>query len=383
LRLLIEARKEMKKILVFGALLALTFYGFTQDYPDSFYNGEKYILKSNILEKEADVFIYLPNDYYTDTLRTYPVHYVTDAPSVSNLYFDLMRFRMSTGEIPQCIVVGLSGDDRNQNLYPGLGAEKYISYLESEVIPFIDDTYRTTSYKVLAGHSLAGNFVTYTMLKQPSLFTAYVAGSPGPPELMIDLLKNTESEADKDMPFRFFFSSIGSKDLTGEDLFQEIEQLLKQIYTEHDQMFFEVNENEDHISNISVNIQHALDKLYRGWLFTLPEDLAITRPADELLKDYIAEVQEKYGEDVYLGEYEVFYPVIDRLGEKKEFSRAIGALHLLLKFHPNSDEAYAYLAHAHLEINKPEKALEYVNKALELNPRNKKARAIRSMLATQ
>ena len=182
--------KTIIKILILVIGLTTQLYG--QEFPNDFYNAEKKTIKSKVLNSDRLLFIYLPNNYDKDITKSYPVHYLTDAPTTSNIYFDLLRLHSLMNYVPQSIVVGLSSNNRNYNLYPEKGAEKYLQFIKSEVIPYIDKNYRTNPFKVVAGHSLGGDFVIYSMLKEPSLFNAYIAGSPGPIEPIIELLDTTE-----------------------------------------------------------------------------------------------------------------------------------------------------------------------------------------------
>ncbi|GAB3241510.1 hypothetical protein GCM10027346_37070 [Hymenobacter seoulensis] len=50
-----------------------------------------------------------------------------------------------------------------------------MSFIEKELIPYIDSRYPTTPYKTLIGHSVGGLAVVNTLLHQPNLFNSYVS----------------------------------------------------------------------------------------------------------------------------------------------------------------------------------------------------------------
>jgi uncharacterized protein len=61
----------------------------------------------------------------------------------------------------------------------GGGAALFLDFLEHELIPFIDRTYRTNSAdRGLLGHSLGGTFALYALEQRPALFQRIVAASP-------------------------------------------------------------------------------------------------------------------------------------------------------------------------------------------------------------
>jgi predicted alpha/beta superfamily hydrolase len=58
------------------------------------------------------------------------------------------------------------------------GADKFLSFVKSEVVPFIDKKYKTLPLRVAVGHSNGGTFISYSLLNEPDLFDAYIAISP-------------------------------------------------------------------------------------------------------------------------------------------------------------------------------------------------------------
>jgi len=58
------------------------------------------------------------------------------------------------------------------------GGEAFTSFLEKELIPYIDQRYATAPYRTLIGHSLSGLMVVNTLLKHNFLFNSYVALDP-------------------------------------------------------------------------------------------------------------------------------------------------------------------------------------------------------------
>ena len=62
------------------------------------------------------------------------------------------------------------------------GGLAFLDFLEKELIPFIDRTYRTNpSDRGLLGHSLGGSFALYALEQRPRLFQRIVAASPALP----------------------------------------------------------------------------------------------------------------------------------------------------------------------------------------------------------
>src|SRR5262249_1588492 len=58
------------------------------------------------------------------------------------------------------------------------GADAFLAFLDQELVPYVDRTYRTAPMRVLVGHSLGGLFALHALAKRPELFTGYVAMEP-------------------------------------------------------------------------------------------------------------------------------------------------------------------------------------------------------------
>ena len=59
------------------------------------------------------------------------------------------------------------------------GADAFLDFLEQQLIPFIDQTYRTNpADRAILGHSHGGLFALYAMQQRPKLFQRVVASSP-------------------------------------------------------------------------------------------------------------------------------------------------------------------------------------------------------------
>src|SRR6185503_17561259 len=122
-----------------------------------------------------------------------PVIYLLDA----NVYFDIVADAIKENN-SNALLVGLGYKDfmrmdslRNRDYtFPKAlpkdsfpisgGADKFLSFIGGELLPYIDKTYRTdTSNRALMGHSLGGYFTLYAleqaMLRKNSLFKNYVA----------------------------------------------------------------------------------------------------------------------------------------------------------------------------------------------------------------
>ena len=55
------------------------------------------------------------------------------------------------------------------------GADKFLDFIEKEVMPLVESKYRVQPYRVFAGHSFGGLLAIHAFSTRPELFNAYIA----------------------------------------------------------------------------------------------------------------------------------------------------------------------------------------------------------------
>jgi len=144
-------------------------------------------IHSTILAEDRRVIIHLPRNYSKDIAQKYPTMYVLDGTSQDGHTSDKITILSDAGLVPTAIVVGLpnSRGNRERDQTPpfmrrnvddekspyGAG-DKFLSFIEKELIPFIESHYRTSGYRALSGNSRGGLLVLYSLMEKPVLFQA-------------------------------------------------------------------------------------------------------------------------------------------------------------------------------------------------------------------
>ena len=139
-------------------------------------------LKSTVLGEERRVLVRTPVGYETNKL-SYPVLYMTDGDAHIAHTASTLDFLTRNGRIPDMIVVGVTNTDRTRDLTPAKssqknaagelqfptsgGADNFLKFFETELVPEIEKQYRTQPYRVFAGHSLGGLFAIHAMISKP------------------------------------------------------------------------------------------------------------------------------------------------------------------------------------------------------------------------
>lgn len=127
----------------------------------------------------------LPENYSANSNSRYPVIYLTDGNWRRAQHKPIHDLARSDG-VKEMIVVGISYPDRYvvnsirvRDFITAPG--KYLDFLLKEVIPFIEQRYRTTSERILWGSSYGGFFVMYSLFqyaeKTKDVFNNYIVAS--------------------------------------------------------------------------------------------------------------------------------------------------------------------------------------------------------------
>ncbi len=199
-------------------------------------------IHSSIVNQDYDLYINLPGNF--DDNKSYPVIYLLDAQWDFTLLNSIYGQEYFDGFIPAAIVVGITWGGVNPN--PDLlrsrdftptktmqspisgGAEKFLSFIKKELIPFIDSRFRTKpGERTLMGSSLGGLFTLYALFNETSLFNHYVLTSPaiGWDNGIINSYEKKYAEVGSEIPVRLSMAVGGYEDVNS---FQKFADNLKE-----------------------------------------------------------------------------------------------------------------------------------------------------------
>ena len=157
--------------------------------------GQIIELQSKVLSEKRTLNVYLPEGYSPKDSIKYPVIYLLDGSADEDFIHIVGLVQYNSFEwinqVPKSIVIGIATVDRRRDFtfpttiqsdrktYPTTGhSDKFISFIESELQPFIEGKFKTTQSKTIIGQSLGGLLEAEILLKKPTLFTKYIIVSP-------------------------------------------------------------------------------------------------------------------------------------------------------------------------------------------------------------
>ncbi len=236
--------------------------------------GFKDSIHSNVLNETRKLLIRLPENYNYSNI-SYPVLFRLDGDF--NLFIETVgvihRLVYMEEIMPEMIVVLIENTDRNRDMLPvntdffqaEPGAFKFQKFIETELIPYLDNHYRTSESRILCGQSLSTIFTLFSFLSNSPSFDSFItcsAGFLGCEEYFFNL---TESML-KTVPekHKSIFITQGLKDpLDPEGTMNEnVKKIISQIQTNPNiSIEYLAYENEGHVPYQS--LYHALKFLFR------------------------------------------------------------------------------------------------------------------------
>lgn len=361
-----------------------------------FTTGFEQTIPSKILGKERKVWIHIPNSNGGNNIKdrgNYPVIYLLDGSENFNTVVSITEHMTESNLCPPMIVVGILHSDRVSELtigtdkeLPGVvgGGEKFMSFVEKELIPYIDATYPTTTYKAFIGHSLGGLTVMNTFVHKPNLFNSYVSldGS-----LWWDN-KKIVKEAKTILPTQNYkgktlFMAMANRLEKGVDTLSvqkdtsrptglirsnlEFIKDLSKIKKNQLRFKYKFYEDDNHPSVRLIGEYDALRFIFDFYKLKI-YDSELKDPnfkLDSILVAHYKNVSEHMGYTINPDESQVNNLGYQMLGAK-QFTKAETLFKLNIANNPNSGNCYDSLGDLYLETGDKTKAIESFKKALTL-----------------
>ena len=349
-------------------LLTATVYG---QGMDKFSRNQKTTIESEILNESRAISIYLPADYKYSTAK-YPVLFLLDGGAHLSHASAAVDYLAVRGRIPGIIVVAVHNIDRNRDFSPvhvdniptSGGAEKFLGFLADELVPYMNENYKTAGFNILLGHSFGGTFIGYSLLAKPKLFDAYLAVSP---YLMYADNLVVNKAAEKLKPFKqtkYFYMTVGNEERYFETL-EEYASIMKEKAGESVKFKYVKMLEEDHGTTPYFTLFSGLQFIFKG--YQLPQEMLQADLAT--IDDHFTTISKRYGIKVTTPEL-----VINALGyrylQEEDLDNAIAVFKENVERYPKSANVYDSLGEALENQGNLEKAAKHYAKAVELGEKN-------------
>lgn len=302
----------MRKIVVL--LLFISFLGQAQD------NVTYKKFNSVSTNSERILKIFVPDSYQENEKSTYPVAIILDGEFLFDVYVANAKLFAASNQAPEQIVVGVFQNQNNERYsdcdysidtgLPNQESSQFYGFIRDELLPYLDNNYRTSLFKTIMGNTLTGNFINYFFLEPSPVFNAYININPSyAPEMHQKLEAVSQSLATQ-----YFYYLCGG-DYNPEDrttAINSVHNLLKLSENENFKYKYDDFSNSNKTASIGQSVASAI-----GFTFQLfaaisqeefDEDIANLEPGDaiEYLERKYVEIEYLYGSNVKIRESDIY-----------------------------------------------------------------------------
>jgi len=384
-------------------------FGQSSNQNDEISIGKRLTIHSSILEEDREVWIYVPKSAGAER---FPVMYLLDGKDFFHSMTGMVGELSSIGRMPKMIVVGIMNKDRGADFTPtrskfsrdgtvnsdfvnsGRG-EKFISFIQKELMPYVESNFSTQTYRMYVGHSLGGLAVLHALVNHPTLFNSYVAMDPSvwwDNHLIVKQAQ--EAFTQKDYAHKSLYYAASNTMEKGMDTVRVIKdtvyvngnvrnnfhfrEILGKSKGLHWAWKFYPEENH---SSVPLPSQYdALRFIFKQ--YELSKDLQDTSMTEEYIRDHYRTVSSMMQYTVLPSQ-----GIVNLLGYismgNKQYEKAYGFFKMNIDNYPSSPNVYDSMGDYYVERGNKKKAIEAFKKALTLQEEAETRKKLERLQAKQ
>ncbi len=342
-------------------------------------------LKSTVLGEDRIILVRTPAEYATNK-ASYPVLYMTDGDGHMGHTASTIEFLTRNGRIPEMIVVGVTNTDRTRDLTPAKstnknaagelqfptagGANNFLKFFETELIPHIEKEYRVHPYRILAGHSFGGLFAIHAMISKPGLFNSYIAVSPSLQWENAEAFKRAEEFLKNQKELKVtLYTSLGNEPGGIGENFDKFREVLGRTSIKGFEWQAERMDDEDHGSVVLRSHYSGLRKVFAGWQGPRDPESGLMAGGLKGADEHYKKLSERFGYSIPTPEN-----LINQMGYQLIFANkpdeAIAVFKTNVERYPASANVYDSLAEAYERGGRNDLAEPLYDKARILGEQN-------------
>lgn len=332
---------------------------------------------SNKLNEDRQIKILLPRGYSEETSKKYPLIIVLDGDYLFEAVAGNVDYYSYWEDMPEAIVVGIKQEDQRfddcmhseQNSLPVEKGAAFFEFIGMELIPYINNSFKTENFRVAVGHGETANFINYYLLKDVPLFQAYISISPDlAPKMnqyLTDRFKSIQTKI-------FYYLATSSNDVPS--IKEGAENLNKSITAIDNKNLLYNFDNFDGPTHYSLPA-HAIPNALESIFFVF-QPISKKEYTESILKldtspvDYLKEkyqmIKDLFGIDkqILINDFKAIQAAIEKK-EQYNYFEDLGKL--AREQYPETLLGHYYLARYYEEIGEPKKAMKMYRSAYILD----------------
>lgn len=313
--------------------------------------GQVFALDSKVMQEPRRVIVWTPPGYENGRARV-PVLYLTDAERQFAHTVTTVEFLSRNGRAPAMVVVGIFNTDRTRDLTPykdgteendarlptSGGADRFLQFVETELVPWVESRYRTEPFRLFAGHSFGGLFAVHALATRPGLFNAVISVSPtlawrqGEPTRRMERMLAGHRAVKASL-----YVTLGDEGDVMQSGFDRMKAVLEQHASPNLRWHMVSMKEEDHGSIVLRSHYNGIEAIFEGW--QMPRSAGAPSAGLDAVEAHYRKLSDRLGWTVLPSE-----PTVNLLGyaalRSKQVAEAVALFRLNVANYPDSANVY-------------------------------------------
>lgn len=279
----------MKKILLL-LVVVLSYSGYSQKVKDSVMFKKQKVYR--------ELTISLPPSYSKETKKSYPLLFLLDGDYLFDPFQGALSYGNYWDDLPEVIIVGIKqererDDDCAIDATTGLPDEKgedFFEFIGGELMPYIQNKYRVSPFKIITGHDLTASFMNFYLYKDAPLFNAYISLSP---QLALDMETRIPERLATFKQNIFYYQSSSDGDIRKlKGKITSLDENMKAVVNENLNYKYDEFKGASHYSLVLYSIPNALYQFFATY-----QPISDTEFQEKIIKlesGYVTYLKNKY-----------------------------------------------------------------------------------------
>ena len=229
-------------------------------------------IQSKKLNDERTFSVITPVSYESNPTKKYPVLVLLDGEYLADPFSGILKYGNYWDDLPEMIIVAINqnyGETRfNDSNYgeDGLPADsgaKFFEFIGFELLPYVQQKYRTLPFRMIAGHDTTAGFLNFYLYKDDPIFNAFISLAPEMAQGMEERIAERLGKIQKPI---FYYHATSTGDLEEiQEKTKKLDDVAKDLKNPNVIYRYDVFKNTSHYSLVAEAIPSAMYFIFNGY----------------------------------------------------------------------------------------------------------------------
>lgn len=230
-------------------------------------------ITSEILKTTREITVVTPASFDVKKDRKYPLLLLLDGDYLVDPFAGTLSYTEYWNDLPEVVIVGISQNKNNERStdcridkesgMPDEFGEKFLSFINAELLPYLEKKYRLSSFKIIGGHDVTAGFMNFFLYEDQPKFNAFIALSPVLPAAMDSLVPQRLSELKT--PVQYYLATADGDVQKLQKKIKGMDERIKKISNPALTYYFDDIASASHYSLVSYAVPESLYQIFASY----------------------------------------------------------------------------------------------------------------------